>query len=534
MVKIVQNSEGGKIIWGEEDFPKGLLPSYATTTAQIRRGNELLSSSRAFNPFRNYGYAYPGYLASDVINVSEITEYCRKGLVNGTTAYIVTNGLKLQALDLTTDTLTTSFHTISPPGGSAPASNNTDCVIYTAKVGGTSASRYFYSYSSTTIWDVGTFDFASTFDDDFMSTAPATPLASPYTTGGHGYPHPLIVGDDDVLYMGDRNFLHAYDGQDATDNDGKFFPAVLTLPGGWIINSFVKTDTGLMIFTYFDNPTAGSGGTFYQGKTRAWKWDYNNLDITNSYDLNDYYVTESFIYEGAIGCFTQGTLSDPATGTKTSKMQIFDGTKFKVLVPFVNNIPIRGGVDIQGDALVWNAGGTVYSYGSPLIGVKSGLNTLTEGLGSISAMLSNFKSGNQYISSGITTSGGLQNLSTNYNANASYSSPLAEPIFPERKIGHVTNVKIRYSDITTSAVSRSLTIQLRDRSPNSSTIVSNITDIPDANAMVADFNNNTSNIELLKFDALKLVLQWGIGNGVADAPGISGVEVTYKNINLGA
>ena len=42
---------------------------------------------------------------------------------------------------------------------------------------------------------------------------------------GQGVQHPLAVGHDDVLYIGDRRYLHAYDGQ--TGADGTFSIAAL-------------------------------------------------------------------------------------------------------------------------------------------------------------------------------------------------------------------------------------------------------------------------------------------------------------------
>ncbi len=533
MPKIIQNKDGGKILFDSDDWVNGLLPNYGSSTSGNQKGVNQLSAMRSINPFRAYGYAYPGYLSTDVTNVSEVSEFCRKGLVNGSNTFIVTNGAKLQKLDLSNDTLSVGFHSITAHGGHATPVGN-DCAIYTAKVGGASASQFFYSWSDNTDWDVGVFNLDATFDDDFMSTAPATPLASPYLTGGVGKPHPLILGDDDILYIGDRNFVHAYDGQNSADADGKFFPAVLTLPAGYIITSFAKTLYGLMIFTYLENSVTVGSSFFYQGDARAWEWDYNALDITRSYNLNDNYTTEGFVYKSTVGCFTQGRPTDPSQGTKLSKIQLLQGGEFGIVEgsAFIGNPPIRGGVEIDGDAIYFNSDGKIYSFGSPLVGKKSGLNQLTESLGSTSGMFGTFNSTTQYASSGATTSGGLQKLSTGYFATALFSTSLAEPVFPLYKIGRVKNVKVRYADITTNANSRALTLQLRDRSQTVSTIVSSKTDIPNAQAMVADFNTDSSGNPLLNFDALKLVVQYGTGNGTTDAPGISSIEVEYENINI--
>ena len=67
------------------------------------------------------------------------------------------------------------------------------------------------------------------FYDDFMKARPATPLSP--APGSYRYPHPMTVGDDDLLYIGDGPRLHAFDGSYASDDDGKFYDSVLKIPG---------------------------------------------------------------------------------------------------------------------------------------------------------------------------------------------------------------------------------------------------------------------------------------------------------------
>ncbi len=57
----------------------------------------------------------------------------------------------------------------------------------------------FYSYDHASgSGDVGRYDIANeTFDDDYMSTVPTTAGTLTY-----GVPHPLLVGGDDILYIG--------------------------------------------------------------------------------------------------------------------------------------------------------------------------------------------------------------------------------------------------------------------------------------------------------------------------------------------
>ena len=523
--------QGGRIIWSGADWVEGLASNYGVLTTTFQKGGNQLTAATAFNPFRSYGNAYPGELPTTVTNsTAEVTEMCRKGLVKGTAAYIVTSGAKLQEVSnlIGIPSVTASFHNITH--GAHTSILGDDCAIYTAKVGGTSASQFFYSWSDSTDWNVGVYDFASTFDDDFLSTAPATPLASPYLADGVRYPHPLVVGDDDLLYVGDRNFIHALDGNDTTDADGKFFPAVLTLPGGYIITSFAKTQNGLMIFAYLTDPVGISSSQFLKGSAKAFLWDYVSLDISYSYDLNDNYVTESFTYKGMVGCFTTGQKVDPSNSAKISKLQLFNGSIFEPVQTFIGELPIRGGVEIIGDSIQFNSEGTVYAWGSPLFGTKSGLNKLSRGTGASGGLLSTFSTVGQFISTGTIGTGGLELLSGLYDGSALLATTVAEPGFPMGQRGQVKAVKVTYADVSVD-YGVSVSISILPRAGSSATIVSALAYVASGETS-RTFYLDTSGNALPVFEAIKLIVQWGGTAAATDAPGISQVELLYETVNV--
>lgn len=87
-----------------------------------------------------------------------------------------------------------------------------------------------------------------------MKVRPATPLSP--ASGSYQYPHPMVVGDDDLLYIGDGPRLHAFDGSYASDDDGKFYNSVLTIPGTYYIKAFQKYKDFLLIFA--DENMAGT------------------------------------------------------------------------------------------------------------------------------------------------------------------------------------------------------------------------------------------------------------------------------------
>ena len=524
----------GTIIFDETDWLSGLHPQYSTSTSNSQKLTNKLSSTKNFNPYRYMGYAAPGFSPTDITNVSIVDAVIRKIVVNNSNAYAISQGTLLHKIDTLSGngslvTPTTFPHTIAAHGGHTTVVGN-DVVVYPHKVGGTSATRLMYSWSDNTDWDVGTFDYTTTFDDDFMSTAPATPLAAPYLAGGVGKPHPLIVGSDDILYIGDRNFLHGYDGQNAADNDGKFFPAVLTLPVGYIIQSMARIENFLVIFAYMES--AGSS-EFYLGRATAFFWNYLDLEPTRVVELNDNYVDAAFEYKGTVGCFTQGrTISIDSIATRPSKLQLFNGDVFEPVAYFVENIPITGGVEVRGDIIQWNSQGVLYSYGTPFKGTAVGLQKIASGSGSTAGALATVATTLQLMSTGTTTSGGLQRLNSNYASSSIAATSMAEPQFNTKMKGQVERVRVFFAK--TSSGGRNFTLVLLDRLGTSSTIISSADSLTSITASnyIQEFENNTSGNPLFTFDGLKAVLEWESGSAATDAPIVTKIEIDYKEVDL--
>jgi len=353
MPKLTLNQTGGSILFDENDWLAGLNTSATNTEFKKLYGN---ASMTGVSPLRQPGYLYPSPLQNDVTNVAQVTAFLRNAVVIGDNAYIIgSNSLvhKLTTLSAGTISTTAPFpHTIDHAHASEAGS---DIALYYTG----STQRVFYSFADATDWDVGIYNVvADTFDDDFMSTVPASPLAAPYLTGGAGYPHPIIVGDDDILYIGDRNFVHAYDGQ--TGANGTFYPAVLTLPQGYVITSFTTTqDINLAIGAYVG--AAAGTDTYNRGTAKVWFWNYLALDPDYSRDLRDNYVSEIVPWAGTIAAFTSGrkTISDNGP----YKLQALNGSQFEVVKTWnTGGLPIRGGVDSVNNDLYWNAASRIYSY----------------------------------------------------------------------------------------------------------------------------------------------------------------------------
>lgn len=359
MPKITKNKNYNTVVYDSEDWLGGLHPYPTEANTLLQQGGNLFSYQQSINPFRFLGHLTCGRSGTDVTNAGAVmTSYILNGYNNGDNAFLI-EATKVHKLDhightMVNDTAGTGYpHAIAH--GAHTSIVASDCVLYSHKVGGTSAKRFLYSFSDNTDWDIGTCDMAAvaTFDDDFMSTAPATPLGASYITEGKGYPHPMIVGHDDVCYIADRNYVHAYDGQDASDNDGKFFPAVLILPKEYTIYGFAKySPRSLAIFA-----STGTLSNSSAAKSTVFFWDYLSLDPYMIKNIDENLLTCPFEYIETIGCIGYGSES-------RKKLYIYDGNRFKDVAWFSGNPPINGGLDVIGEEIRFLSGGKLYSYGN--------------------------------------------------------------------------------------------------------------------------------------------------------------------------
>lgn len=529
-----------KITFDETDFLQGLHPQYftsATDTPAVKITNRL-SAATAFNPYRHLGYASPGFNPTDVTNVSVVTGNPIRSMVVGVESgtyygYGISGGNKLFQIGTTDGALTNDVgaggvwpHTII----ATTAEEGQDVIVYDAKVSGTSQKCLFYSYNDngSDVWDIGRYLMdGTTFDDDFMSTVPASPLSPSDDTN----PHPMIIGNDDVIYIGDGNKVHAYDGQEG--NEGTFYDSVLTIPNGYRITSFASYDVevGLVIFAYWEGNNSASAGlsTFNDSKAKAYFWDYLNLDPYRVVSLGDNAVTCGFEYKGTVGCFTQGRQGVFDGSNRFSKMALYDGLVFEPVTKFIGNAPIHGGVDVNGDTIMWNSQGIIHQYGSPHEGMPIGLNKIAAGSGTTSGAIKSLTSLLQVISTGTTTSGGLQKITNNYAASATVATAIAEPVFEEGKIGRVRSVTVYFGK--TSSGGRAMSLYIQGNDTTADQIISGVEDVVAGN-LVQRFTSDINGGTLPKFQDLKCILTWSGGSGATDAPIVKRVDVEYESINI--
>jgi len=442
-----------KVRWDRADWLKGLLPEASEGGTAYREGDGF-SSQLAVNPWRTVGYIQPGYNGINDSGVANITNDAtiKNICVSGSNAYAIENNVLLHKMNSVTGTIASGGgfpHTIVPHGHSSAVGSD----VITYSIAG--VDYIFYSWNDNTDGDVGRLtQIGATFDDDYMSTVPTGAAVL-----NKSYPHPMIVGDDDILYIANGPNIVAYDGPNDTAATLAF-----QLPDGFIITSFAKTPNYLVVFcstkTSFDSTP---------GQSFAYFWDYASEDATFKYDLNCSYVNGGFSYKGTVGVFGQRT----SLSRNRSFLMLFNGSVFETVASFRQKIPGHGGVSIVDEMILFNAGffdeGTsrIYFYGKLLKGFDNALNQIGSIAGSDPEGVMYATGYDTYFASAGATGGELQKYISKFQDAASFKTGLKDIDFGRYGMGKIVDVKVTYKDKITDG--KAFTLQINSDSSGTTT-----------------------------------------------------------------
>ena len=521
-----------RIVWDKDDWLAGQVPQ-ADNGFDSGMGNGSFSQ-RNINPYRMLGGIAPGYLPVSAVNVDNIDAVIRAGDsdYSGATPYAyLLGGEKLYRLNLSTDTISnTAPWTHSIAHGGHTNIDGQDMKIVSILNSSTSAysTVALYSFSDATDGEVGAYDVAGdAFIDNFLSTLPTGAIT--LTTD----PHPMIFSErDGGVYIGNGNTLIKLNtiSPDGGSNGAVTVP--LAFPNGTIIKSFTEYPNYLVIFAY------RSSGGLYRGEATAYFWDYVSEKFNFQYDLSDNLVTAGFNWLGTIGCFTYGRAGDG--GVVSTKLKLFNGTRFKQVAEYPTNPPGHGSVEIYDSMIMWNFGDNtqsyIGSYGSPWSSrIAGGLNYWGEPTGAgldlgTTGMCKNLGGIKLYTSSGANNSASLEVFNGNYGPKSSEASfvkaTLAEPSFPYQTRGKVKSVKIHFKKASTAG--RTLALTLTNDNNDLTTVFSGIGTIKETSReYIMDVNNQ----ELPYFSSLWPQLTWDTGTDGTDAPIPTKIEVFFDVVN---
>lgn len=544
MPQISKTKDGLKVRWDERDWLQGLGKQWTTSSAEWNK--ESLLTATNIDPFKYFGQLTSGYNPTDATNMSTMTSLGLNASVNnggGSSifAFIITNGDQINRLELAssgnagtiTNNATFPQAISTTKGGGTHAAHTTfvgtDCVIYRHRVGSANATSYFYSWNDNTDGDVGRYDLATTFDSDFMSAV----VGGTYSSGAAVLsinPHPMIVGDDDVLYFGDGNFLQYYDGDYNGSSANGTNGTALVLPAGMIINGFSKAQNFLVIYAYFSNGVDASSATYYRGSAKAYFWDYLSLDPSYIYDLEDNYVSAGFTFGNKFGCFTAGRSSEPGV-SRTSKLRFFTGTRFKAIKNFNGNPPCVGGVEVHDGMLMWNSSGKIYTFGTPynnnadVLFQPYGLNSGSSGL------LKEFFSAAVFASSGSNATQ-MQSYYQNF-LTGTFSMGAFEPPLDEYRRWKIHKFRVGFGKEFTGGRSLVLYAGLDNQAVTTvATVASAQASAAATNGgLIQDFYNAANGNDFTPFSRMRLAADWDTGSGATDAPVVSYVEMYIEPVN---
>ena len=518
MASIREEGQYTVVRWDGDDWLKGLLSQHTSPagngTEEVGDGFARMS---AVNPYRFPGYLSPGFAPDTATNASVVSGTIVAGVVSNLSAYLV-GGDKIYTYTISTNTLaspaTATIGNNLAGGGHSGDTGFTasDAVLYTV-----SGTEYmFYSWNDNDDGDIGTFDLSSTFVDNYWTnTAGAAAL-------NKDYPHPMIVGDDNILYIGNGKDLASLQ-SNGTDNN-----SALDLPEGYIITSFSKTPTHLVIYAYTNN----ANSSLYRSKATAFFWDYRSESFDFIYELSGNKVDGGFTWNGVPCCFVEGRGFDGGSSLITRLMVFMNGT-YQPITKYSGIAPTKNGIEVTNESIIWQAGGKIYQYGSPFDGLQDTLNEIGNCTGTSSGLLSNYFTNQLVASSGTGFNGGLQRFSQNYDV-ASCETGQKLLNIGDRKQFKVRLVRVNWKD-TINATGIEMQLNIQDRSGIKDTVITTTLDSPIIDSNSTLYSKNSSGGEFSTVtDSIGLSFVWQdvLPSDKSQAPIPMSVEVYMTPITL--
>jgi len=520
-----KNGEGGIILYNQDDF-NGLNLGFATF-AYIK---ELAKSSwqRAINVFRAEKSLCPSHstVAVTITAGKTVSAVMVNGVIdrskNNGNAWMIEAGAKIHqftgvGLSPALDVDAAFPITISHGGHTTPVGEDITIIPLTA------GAAIVYSFNDTTDGDVGYVALEGTGqNDDWFSTLATGSILSKL------YPHPLIIGDDKYLYIGDGNTLR-WVAPDATASSNSTI-----VPVGYIIKCFSKSDTHLIIYIEKQNVSTSTVAT--KGECYAHYWNYSATRADYVKIINDNQVTSAGNWQGLQFCFTIGGNSSYYPVTHQSRMHILEGGEYKTIFTFPETPPVLGGWDIYGNMLHFLAGTTLYSFGDQSVGIKNIVNSIGYIASGVSGMCKGFNGTDLHLSAGSGASLGILKIGTQspitFSSNAAWRGVMAEPIFPKGMKGQIDQIEVSFKEAVVAANSLKFTLQIdTDFGDTTTTIIDAMTTVS-ANKKIIYKSLNSSGASLPSFNSLKPIVQYSAGSGTTEAQKVNYIKIYFSLVPI--
>ena len=497
------------IIFDEKDWLGGLHPQGGEIRALFKPGYDIMDG---INPFKSYGSVTVGEEPSAVTNVA---------LIDGVIKNIVPNTLSvLSSIELwgvggtkvySISPLTGEVEHTSPAPHAVASSVMEDVVIYNVS----GVEKLLYSYNTASKGDIGMYDLASTWDDNYWDTTlTMLPLEK-------GNPHPMLVGDDDILYIGDGNIVKSIDGSTPEGNE-----SALDLPVGFVIRSFSKLSNNTLVI-FADQNTGNE-----TGKAQAFFWDYSSPSFYAVYDLDGTTVGGAKEYLGSVAVITKGLSTDLEEGDRDLHLLFFNGSRFESLGTIeAGAVPTTGGIEVNGNYLIFNSSGKIYSFGTPFYGINAGLMNIQDLGGALSGAVVRSHKDRIIASSGSSSSYQLELLTGGGSGKGTFYTTHAEPVNTLLSQSRIKAVRVEFLTAIGSATSRRLDLLLINEMGLEIKVFKNLDEILTAKRYKIFQHKSFASTGFRNFQSLQLYACWHGGSSGA-APIIRRVLVEYEHVDL--
>lgn len=218
------------------------------------------------------------------------------------------------------------------------------------------AGALYYAYNTSGSPDVGKWDLASTYDDDYMSTVPTGGAVLP---DGNSSQHPMVVGGDNIMYIGAGRYVSSFNTVGAV-----FTAQALDLPSGMDIvdlrwhegRLFIAANRGTL------NSASKVYSSIYVWDTVSSSWEY---EITVVGRIGTMYVKDGLLY-----LWWREADSTVQTAI-TSKLGFLNGLVPTHVLTYNGSPPHHGQVTQLRGHLIWSCEipasaftGRVFAYGT--------------------------------------------------------------------------------------------------------------------------------------------------------------------------
>ena len=199
----------------------------------------------------------------------------------------------------------------------------------------------YYSYNhSGSAGDIGKYDLATTFDDDWGSTVP-TGFAALTSN-----PHQIIVGGNDVMYFANGRYVGSYDGT-------TFQPLALDLPAGTVIQSIAWMNDRLWIAANKNSLTGSNKNSasvyIWDGTTNSWETEIKLMGSVGGFHVKN----------GTLFVFYQDI-----TSTGGYKLGYVNGGGITDVANYTGGLPAFYQITDYKDFIIWNSNGLIFAFGS--------------------------------------------------------------------------------------------------------------------------------------------------------------------------